>query len=249
MAKRVSGRTLPLLLGIAFALVGNPAAAGAQQSEVEVDLRGEVVDAFSGAPVPGAVIVLGNRNRGAFTDRNGRFSVRGVEPGSYSVTIVQLGYDTLRTDLAVEERPDPVTFRLEPDPIELERVVAMVDQFAANRNRLGTSVRVFDRGRLATSTAFNALEFVQTRSALFLTRCPNMLAMGPCAFVRGRPVEVQVILDGARLVGGLDVLAAVRPEELYTLEIIGGGRAIRAYTTWYAESIAKGRRVPHDFFW
>lgn len=210
-------------------------------------LTGVVVDAGSGVELPGAAISLIDRARPAYADGEGRFSVRDLRPGLHSLTVVQLGYDTLRVEVEVGADPAPLTLRLTPDPVVLERVTALVDRMERYRNRLATSVRVFDQSRLRASGSFDVLEFVRARSGLRPTRCPSVFAMAPCAVVRGRPVEVQVVVDGTRLVAGLDVLATLRPDELHTLEVIGGGRLVRAYTNWFVESGAYGRHMPDAF--
>jgi hypothetical protein len=228
---------------LAIAALTHPAAGQAQEDPVP--LTGVVVDAVTGTPVGGAAVVLIDRARPVLSDQSGRFTFAEVRPGSTTLIVTQLGYDTLRTE--VEVGSEPITLRLSADPVVLERVTAMVDRFEARRNATGSSVRAFDRLGLQTASAFSVLEFLQMRTNLIPVRCPSPVAISPCAYVRGRRTEVQVYLDGARLVGGLDVLAAVRPEELYTLEVIGGGRSVRAYTTWFMETIAKGRRVPAGY--
>lgn len=244
-------RRLPLI-GSTLALFALPllpaAEAGAQQAGApEVTLVGSVVDAGTGAHVPGAAVLLDDRADAVLTDRDGHFTARGVRVGTRSVMVVQLGYDTLHTEIEVDDAAEPITLRLTPDPVVLERVTAMVDRFEARRNAMGTSVRAFDSVILGSSSALNMLEFLQTRTMLRLTRCSNPRVMAPCARVRGRTTPVEVYLDGSRIIGGLEVLAAYRPEEIYTLEVVGGGRAVRAYTHWYMETIARGRRIPTGY--
>lgn len=243
-----------LLAGAVAALLVTAAHPSPLHGQRETDAReparlvGVVVDAGSGVAIPGAAILLDDRARPVFADRHGRFTLEGVRPGTHAVTVAQLGYDTLRTRVEVEEVNRPVALRLTADPVVLERVTAMVDRFRERLNSMGTSVRSFDQLGLRSAPSQTALDFVLTRTSLVPAHCPSLFAFSPCAYVRGRPTEVQVYVDGARIVAGLDVLATYRPEELYSLDVISGGRAILAYTNWYVESVARGRRVPVVLF-
>lgn len=232
----------PVIVGVLVALLPGPRAHAQQAPDEGVTLTGVVLDAATGTPLAGAAVVLIDRALPALSDRNGRFTFEEVAPGPNTVIVTQLGYDTLRADVQVG--PEPLTIHLAPDPVVLERVTAMVDRLAARRNASGSSVRAFDRLRLQNTSAISVLEFLRTRTNIIPMRCPSPLAMSPCAYVRGRSIQVQVYLDGARMVGGLDVLASIRPEELYALEVVGGGSSVRAYTTWFMETIADGRRLP-----
>lgn len=223
--------------------------AAAQAAEDELGtLQGVIVDEGSGDGLAGALLRIEGRNRAVLANRDGRFRVPDLEFGRYYVTVTQLGYDTLRTEIDYGPGTDAVRLALKVDPVVLERVTVMIDSFERERNSSGSSVRHFDQGVLALSPAFDALDFVLTRTSLTLTGCPNRMAMNPCAYVRGRPYEVRVYLDDALMAGGLQVLSMFTPDELFSLDVHSGGRSIHAYTHWYVQTVADGRRVPPVFF-
>jgi hypothetical protein len=233
---------------LAVALIAHVPCAWAQEQRTAepVTVTGVVVEAETGSPIPGAAILLGDRGNAVLTDRQGRFSARGVHPGAHSVKVVQLGYDTLFTEVQVSAEPAPITIALTPNPVVLERLTALVDRFESRRNALGTSVRAFDQMGLQRG-AGNLLDFVVYRGGIRPSPCASPVSFEPCAFVRGRSTPVRVYVDGIRLLGGLDVLASYHPEEIHTLEVIGGGRWIRAYTNWFVENVITGRTIPHEF--
>ena len=88
---------------ILSALIGllAPAVAHAQGGVPGV-IRGTVVDAATGAPVPAAQVRLAERHRAEPTHDDGRFIIRNVPPGSYALTVQRLGYSPLtrRVELA-----------------------------------------------------------------------------------------------------------------------------------------------------
>ena len=87
-------------------------------------IRGQVVDATTQAPLPGANVVVEGTERGAATDENGNFEVSGLEPGTYAVRASILGYQPqIRTDVVVRPaRPTVVNFELRETAVELEGV-------------------------------------------------------------------------------------------------------------------------------
>lgn len=212
-----------------------------------VTMTGVVVDAGSEMRIPGAAVFIGTIRR-VFTDRDGRFAITDLRPGLYAVTVAQIGYDSLRVELEVSEGDAPVTLRISPDPVVLERVVAIADRFRSRRNAVATSVRAFDQAGLRTSASQTVMDFVQTRTGMHRVACPSRVAMSPCAYVRGRPTQVMVYVDGSRILAGLDILNSLRPEEVYLLEVYGGGRAVQVFTNWYIERAAQGRTNPVPIF-
>ncbi len=207
-------------------------------------LAGVVVDAGSGAPISGALVALAARNRGVLTDAEGRFTLRDLKPGSQALTVAQLGYDSLRTEVKVEGGPATVVLRLRPNPVVLEGIQVVSDRLRSRRNSIASSVWAFDRRALQTSGARDALDFVRSRTSLTPTPCLDRMSMASCAYVRGRPTPVAVYIDDVPVFGGLEFLDSYRPEELYLVEVFSGGRQVRVYTNWFVEWSAKTGRRP-----
>lgn len=91
------------------------------------EVRGVVLDVLSGRPVPVATVTLGARPGHTAADASGRFRLRGVEPGRYTLTAHAPGYGTLEREVSVENG-SVVEVRLElaPEIVEVEGVVARV---------------------------------------------------------------------------------------------------------------------------
>lgn len=107
----------------ALALPGTPGSLQAQEGVV----RGEVVDATTRAPVPGAVVTLRPLTgdappRETTTDSGGAFLFGGLASGSYTLTTTSLGY-AAATEPEVVVRSSRATFvqvELRPEAIVLE---------------------------------------------------------------------------------------------------------------------------------
>jgi len=70
-------------------------------------VAGTVVDSIHGVvPLPGATVKVGNTNRQAVTDANGRFQIDSIPPGEHSLTVVHPLLDTLNVGITTR----PVAF-------------------------------------------------------------------------------------------------------------------------------------------
>ncbi len=65
---------------------------GVGTSQSNGDIRGKVLDANSGDPLPGAIVLLKGTSMGASTDLDGNYSIRDVPSGSYLVRVSYIGY-------------------------------------------------------------------------------------------------------------------------------------------------------------
>ncbi|MBD3258650.1 TonB-dependent receptor plug domain-containing protein, partial [candidate division GN15 bacterium] len=95
ISKRLLTGIVLLLLG-AFVLPLNAFAASTGQ------IKGQITDEKTGEPVIGATVVIVGTTRGAATDIDGRFEILRVDPGTYTVKISHLDYNTVEvTDIQV----------------------------------------------------------------------------------------------------------------------------------------------------
>ena len=62
---------------------------------------GKVVEAETNSPLPGANIIIEGTTRGAATDANGRFIIRKVPPGTYTIRVSFLGYQDASNEVQV----------------------------------------------------------------------------------------------------------------------------------------------------
>lgn len=82
-------------------------------------ITGEVSDASSLNPVPGAIIDVVGTGRGAESDASGKFRIDGLPPGTYSLEAAKLGYFSETTvTTAIEAQPAEVRFGLRLKPAD-----------------------------------------------------------------------------------------------------------------------------------
>lgn len=92
------------------------------QSELGT-LNGRIVNAEQEA-VTGASITLQNTNLGTITNSNGQFSLKGVTPGSYILSISNVGYTAYTQSLQISKGKNPfLNLQLSESREELQEVV------------------------------------------------------------------------------------------------------------------------------
>ena len=92
-------------------------------------LNGVVADA-TGAPLPGANVVIQGTRRGATTDTEGYFLILSVEPGRYKLEASMVGY-TAATKQDVAVRADfttTVDFNLAEAALQAEELVVIAER-------------------------------------------------------------------------------------------------------------------------
>ena len=238
---------------IVFAMLGSllfASGAGAQERPIdEVDsfqLFGQVVDAETGVALQGAWVGITGTDWGSITDSDGRFRIPDLDPGRLSLTVEQLGYETLEWSGDVVSGEDLLLIQLSAQPILLEGLEVVTDRFRSRRRAAATSVFAYDAGDLSTATEQTALDFVRFRTS-GLVPCNGRWG-STCLWVRGRATEPTVYVDEMPLLGGLTYLETFAPWEFYMIEIYGQGRHIRAYTPQFMKRAAEIRLLPLPLF-
>jgi len=234
-----------LLLALIFGMgVGGLRAQEREKKQEENVLAGRVIDATTGTPLVGAFVHLEGEDWGVLTGEEGAFRLPGIPGGILSVAVEQLGYLNTVHPARVGPGEAPVVLALEPDPVLLEGIRVVTDRFERRRQALAVPSQAFDREELVTSPAFNVLDFVAARTLLTPVRCGSLSLDGICAYVRGSLRPVSVYVDEAPILGGLEYLETMEPQELERVEVYRSGAHIRIYTQAFMERAGKIRLMP-----
>lgn len=99
-------------------------------SQTTGKLTGRITDNISDEPLPGANIILENTSFGAAADADGRFSIINMPPGTYSLSVMMIGYKTIQMkDIQIStNRTSSFDFKMEQTVIEGDVVQVVVDR-------------------------------------------------------------------------------------------------------------------------
>ncbi|HET7042988.1 MAG TPA: TonB-dependent receptor, partial [Gemmatimonadales bacterium] len=114
MPHRPSTRRLLLLLAL---VVPFPALLAAQ---VNGAIAGRIVDAVTGNGIPGVLVRIQGSAQGAATDSGGRFRIREVHPGRWTILANRIGYRAVRQDSVAVGGGEAVRLDLMMAPVAVQ---------------------------------------------------------------------------------------------------------------------------------
>ncbi len=128
-------------------------------------LTGTITDRDTKHPLPGANVILEGTEMGAATDLNGRFEIRGVPVGSYSIRVHMIGYKSqARANVhSLANRPGVINVALEPTVLTGSDIVVTAGYFEKVKDA-ATSVRSVDFEEIRSDPvgAYDILSMMQS---------------------------------------------------------------------------------------
>ena len=188
-------------------------------------VTGYVSDASDESPLPGATVQLLDTGEGQATDEDGRFTFRGVKPGTYQIRVSFVGYESQTSTIEVIEGQDTILYvDLEPSRTDLPDIVVtgMFRERAASEVYRPTSVLTGDALQ----------ERLQSSVPATLERVPgfSMESFGPGAArpnIRGMGGDRVLMLEDGQRTGDLYATASdhgvmIEPLSATRMEVIRG---------------------------
>ncbi len=166
-------------------------------------VRGRVTDATSKAAIPGATIVVANTSIGATTDANGDYSLS-LSPGTYSVRVSFVGYETLTIPLTVSTGTVTANAALKEGSASLNEVVVTGSRGAGRvKTESPVPVDVINIAQLTTQAPQNNLTQILNFVAPSFTSNTTTVADGtdhidPAQLRNLGPDQVLVLVNGKR---------------------------------------------------
>jgi hypothetical protein len=164
-------------------------------AQVNGAITGRVTDATSGLAVSGAQVRILGTGQGAATDTGGRFRLREVRPGSWTVMVIRIGFKQVRRDSVQVRGGDVVHLDLDMAPVAVE-----VESLVVRQQR----DPILDPLAPAATQRITAKDFHN----LPITTLDDALALSGGTVdqsVRGgRPGEQAFVLDGVGVKNQLD---------------------------------------------
>ncbi|HNW98590.1 MAG TPA: TonB-dependent receptor [Bacteroidales bacterium] len=176
---------------------------GITQSGQKTIITGTVFDANDNAPLFNASIVLKNKNIGTASDKNGNFSLPGIETGTYILNVSFLGYQSVQKKVEVKNEPSiHVKIFLKDTSFtsrELEIIANREKDILDQSNR----VSIISAKSITTIPAQNINGIINYSSGINSSNISGIFSSKAIVTMRGLPSNDQsrtlVLLDGIPL--------------------------------------------------
>ena len=166
----------------------------AAYSQSAVRLRGRIVDAANGQPLPGANVQVIGTGAGAASGASGRFEIENLLNGDYTLRISYMGYETVERRVFVrDDEPATLLIRLQPVVLPLPGV-----QVAAARDdgQRSDGVIVLTRERIARTQTDDLGSLLKSVGGVQIVEADGKKTIQ----IRGaRANQTLVLLDGVKL--------------------------------------------------
>ncbi|HOC90341.1 MAG TPA: TonB-dependent receptor, partial [bacterium] len=178
MARQLTAVLLCLLLS-----------AGALLGQTTGKIAGKVTDLNTGETLTGANILLEGTSRGATADINGEFFIINLEPGTYTVRISMVGYESMRMqNVRVSvNRTFELTARLKSTVLSGQEVTVVADRVAIKKDQT-SSVR---------NVSSTQMDILPNESVSAVVAMQPGVVLGH--FRGGRSDEVTYLIDGMQV--------------------------------------------------
>jgi hypothetical protein len=198
-------------------------------------ISGEVRDAVTKQPLPGANILIDGTNQGSACDENGYFAIKNVVPGRYSLKVSMIGYlSSVITELNINpNRNQSVNFELNSTAMEMDEVKVTADYFyKPDENPVSFRTISPEEIRRSPGSAEDIFRVMQSMPGVATTgaKSAQLIVRG------GSPDENLTLLDNievynpihfARTGESMGVISIVNPALLQKVDFLTGGFPVR----------------------
>lgn len=198
-------------------------------------ISGEVRDAITKQPLPGANIMLEGTNIGSACDEIGYFAIKNVAPGRYTIRASMIGYlSSVVTELNINpNRNHSINFELNSAAMEMDEVKVTADYFyKPDENPVSFRTISPEEIRRSPGSAEDIFRVMQSLPGVATAgaKSAQLIVRG------GSPDENLTLLDGievynpihfARTGESMGVISIVNPALLQKVDFLTGGFLVK----------------------
>lgn len=178
-------------------------------------LTGLVTDKATGDPLLGVNVMINNTSYGTASANDGRFNIINVPPGNYSVSVMMIGYTTVKIiDVRIStNRTATLDIKMEQTVLEGDVVEVQVDRIYAMKDQTGT-IKNISSEDIEALVIENIDDVINLQAGIVAGH-----------FRGGRSTEVTYLVDGIPIkdtFGGVYRSVDIEPEVIKDLEVITG---------------------------
>jgi iron complex outermembrane receptor protein len=185
-------------------------------------LAGRLLNSLSGDPIPGAVVLIEELRRQATSAPDGTFSLAGVPPGTYHLSVKADGYSSRRTEVTAAAAAAPITVAVDPE-LHFEDVVSVGPEARSQFDSLQPT-SVLSGQELTKQLAGSLGQTLENQSGV------TSRSFGPAParpVIRGLDGDRVLILQDGQRMGDLssqsgDHGVAINPAAAQRIEVVRG---------------------------
>ncbi len=193
-------------------------------------ISGQVTDAEDGDPLIGANVVIDGTTLGSSTDVDGNYRILNVRPGTYTIVVRYVGYQTkfIENVLVQSDSRTNLDIELQEQVFEGQEVVVQATRDIVTRDRTSSESRV-------TRQQLETMPVQEVGDVLSLQAGVTQSSTGQIHIRGGRATEVAYIVDGIRVTDDFDRSLGVRLENqnIEELQVVSG-----AYNAEYGQAMS-----------
>jgi outer membrane receptor for ferrienterochelin and colicins len=161
----------------------------------ELSINGVIHDS-TGAPLPGVNVSIMSTSLGAAADAKGRFSIKGLNQGNYTLEFSSIGYKTkIIRDLVLKDKPIVLKVILQQQPLESDQVVTSASKYAKKISDLPVSAEVLGPGELEKKNITNLEDAMRYVPGVNMID-DQVSIRGSSGYSRGAGTRVMLTIDG-----------------------------------------------------
>lgn len=193
-------------------------------------ISGKVTNAEDGEPLIGANVVIEGTTMGSSTDVDGNYRILNVRPGTYTIVVRYIGYQTkfIENVLVQSDSRTNLDVELQEQVFEGQEVVVQATRDIVTRDRTSSESRV-------SRQQLEAMPVQEVGDVLSLQAGVTQSSTGQIHIRGGRATEVAYIVDGIRVTDDFDRSLGVRLENqnIEELQVVSG-----AYNAEYGQAMS-----------
>lgn len=184
-------------------------------------IAGTVKDKDTGEELIGANILIEGTGLGASTDKDGYFVILNVPPGTYTLSVLYLGYAPLKTEnvRVSVDRTTTLQMKLTSEAIAGEQIVVQATRPAIEMDRTNTAA-IINAETVESMPVTEVAEVLELQAGVVKTD-------GELHFRGGRAREVSYVIDGVPVNNSFSEsggsLVDIENNMIEELEVISGG--------------------------
>ncbi|MBN1997161.1 TonB-dependent receptor, partial [candidate division KSB1 bacterium] len=192
---------------------------GSIHAGISGKVTGRVLDAVSGEPLIGVNVMVDGTRYGAATNQSGRYVLLNIPPGSYTLKIQMMGYQT-KVIYNVQVSSDYTTTidaKLNTEILDGEQVVVTAERPLIQFDLTSTAVAI-PESRISELPAEEMEQFLKLQAGVTVDTKGGIHIRG------GRSTEIAYLIDGIPVTDGFDRTQAIDVDNnsIQELQVISG---------------------------